>query len=329
MAGLVKTADDLVSDVRSMLDEENRDAVDTDADILPALNRAQDFATNILSRQYDAPLLSTKIISMVGGQTDYDIPDDAFEQRIEKVEVLVSGLYSTVKRIDFRQASNYETPGSGSIPYYYAVVGRKFRVLPTSSGSYQLRVWYLKDPLPLVTQQGRITKVSEAGQYVLVDNTGGNLTTEQDQLNSYVNLVDGQSGLIKGTMQIKTITDNKILFKTSPTRTTVLNLTVGSDLAALTDESGTAVTLEQDDYICVAKGTCVPFLKKPFSNFLIQYAVAEIRRKLGGEAGLEEQILKKFEEQVERQWVGQEQSLRVTRASDKWVNGVRRIYRGY
>lgn len=326
MAGIVKTTDDLISDVRSMLDEENRDSVDTAEDILPALNRAQDFAANILARQYDAPLLAKQTITTSNNQREYDIPDDAFEQRLEKIEVEVNDLFYPITRIDFRQTSLYETQGATSIPYYYSVIGNKFRIFPTSNGQFRLRLWYLKDPRPLVTQQGRITRVNETDQYVLVDNVGDDLTTEQDQLNSYVNLVDGQSGLVKGTFQIKTITDNRITFKTSPTRTTVLNQTVSTDLGGLTNDEGVSISVEPDDYVCVASGVCIPLLKKPFSNFMIQYAVAEIRRKLGGPADLEERILKKFEQQVERQWVGQEQSTRVTKRNDKWDLPIRRYW---
>lgn len=326
MAGITKTTDDLVSDVRSMLDEENRDSVDTTEDILPALNRAQDYAANILARQYEEPLLTYQTLVTVDGQREYDIPDGAFEQRLEKIEVEVNDLFYPVMRIDFRDISIYETQGSTAIPYYYAVVGNRFRIVPTGNGTYNLRIWYLQDPRPLVLQQGRITRVNTTDQYVLVDSTGSDLTTEQDQLNSYVNLVDGQSGFVKGTFQIKSISDNKITFKTSPTRSTVLNQTVDTDLSALTDSSGNTVVVEPDDYVCVAKGVCIPLLKKPFSNFLIQYAVAEIRRKLGGPANLEEQILQKFEEQVERQWVGREQSRRVKKRNNKWDTAVRRYW---
>lgn len=326
MAGLIKTVDDLVADVRSMLDEENKDSVDTDLDILPALNRAQDFAANILARQYEEPLLTNTIISTVNNQQEYDIPEDAFEQRVEKVEVEVNNLFYNVTRIDFRQISMYETQGATSIPYYYTIIGRKIRILPTTNGTYNLRIWYLQNPLPLVTEQGRITLVNETDQYVLVDTAGGDLTTEQDQLNSYINLVDGNTGVIKGSMQIKNINDNKVTFKTSPTRTSVLNRTINTDLGALTDSSGQTVSVEPDDYLSVIKGTCIPYLQKPISNFLIQYAVAEIRRKLGGPADLEERILKKFEQQVERQWVGQEQNTRVTKRNDKWDLPVRRYW---
>ena len=330
MAGKTKLVDDLVEDVRSLMDEENKESVNTDEDILPALNRAQDFATNILARQYDAPLLRKAFLTTSNGQKDYNIPDDAFEQRLEKVEVEVSNLFYPVARIDFRNISLYETQGATSIPYYYCVIGDKFRILPTSNGNFRLRIWYLRDPLPLVQQQGRITKVTAASNYVNVDSVGTDLSTESDNLNSFVNLIDGQSGKIKATMQIKSIDDNRITFKTVPSRTTVYNQTVDTDLSMLTDDDDTeatvSVSIDQDDYICLAEGVCIPYLKKPLSNFLVQYATAEMRRKLGGSADLEETVLKKFEQQVERLWVGQESNIRVTKRNDKWDLPIRRYW---
>lgn len=326
MAGLVKTSNDMVSDVRSLLDEDNRESVKDDVDILPALNRAQDYAANILARHYESPMLRHTTISTTNGTKEYEIPEDAFEERLEKVEVEVNSLFYPVTRIDFRHLSLYETQGATSIPYYYAVIGDKFRILPTSNGTYKLRIWYLEDPLPMVLQQGRITSVNESGNYVLVDSAGDDLTTESDQLNSYVNVIDGHSGRRKASLQIKTIADDKITFKTIPIRNSVLNFDIDTDISSLTDEDGTSVSIEPDDYLCVIKGTCIPFFKKPFSNFMIQYAIAEIRRKLGGPADMELRVLKELEEQVERSWVGREQSIRITKRNDKWDLPIRRYW---
>jgi hypothetical protein len=71
----------------------------------------------------------------------------------------------------------------------------------------------------------------------------------------------------------------------------------------------------EDDYICVAEGTCIPYLGAPTSNFLIQYAIAEISRQLGVQSQEEEAILAKFEEQVKRTWAGRETVIRVAKRS--------------
>jgi len=331
--GQIITVDDLISEVRSMLDEDNRESVDDDNDILPALNRAQNYAANILARHYESPMLKKVDVSTTQAQKEYFIPEEAFEQRLEKVEVEINGFFYPMQRISYRDISLYEYGNNSttSVPYYYVVVGNRYRILPSSTGTYPLRIWYLQDPLRLVKQQGRINSVNTTDSYVIVDSVGSDLTTESDQLNSYVNVIDAQTGERKATYQIKNINGNRINFKTSPTRSSVLNLPVDTSLVTTNlqanQEANTPdLSINPDDYISVIHGSCVPFFKQPFSNFLIQYAIAEIRRKLGGPADLEQRVLEKLEEQVERSWVGRESELRVTKKNNNWSLPIRRYY---
>jgi len=167
------------------------------ARILQVLNRAQDFASNILARHYEDPLLTKTSVTLVNGQAEYDIPEDAFEDRLEKIEVTVNQFQYEVQRISYRDLSVYESNSNVSVPYYYAIVGRKYRLIPTPTSNNTLRVWYLKDPDQLVVNQGRITSINTASNYVLLDSVGTDLTTESDQLASYVNVIDKQTGKIK------------------------------------------------------------------------------------------------------------------------------------
>lgn len=309
MPRLLYTVDDLVSQVRSQLDEENIDSVSTDNDILPALNRAQDFAADIYAKHYPEPFLAYTTLTLSGGVAEYDMPEDLFEDRVEKVEISINQTYREVKRLSYRDITIYESSTHTDIPVYYVLYGRKIRFLSTPSGTYNARMWYVRNPEKLVLQQGRITVVNSASNYVTVDSAGSALTTEADQLGSYVNFVDGQTGEIKGSAQIQRLSDNRITVRTSPTRSTVLNRTISS----LSD-----LSIGLDDYLCSIDGTCVPYFSRPTSNFLIQYAVSEITRKLGGAGGPEEEILNKFEQQVQRSWAGREQSLRIKKDNNIW-----------
>ena len=331
MPSQIITVDSLIDEVRSMLDEDNRESIRDAEDILPALNRAQNYAANILARHYESPMLAHEEVTTVTNQREYDIPENAFEQRLEKVEVQVNNLFYPLTRISYRDISLYETQSTTSIPYYYVIVGNRYRILPTSNATYPLRVWYLKDPLRLVQKQGRINIVNTTDNYVILDNVGSDLTTEADNLDSYVNIIDGQTGLRKATLQVKNINGNRINFKTSPARSEVLNITIDTGLATsglVKNQTANQpdVSINPDDFICLIHGTCVPFFKQPFSNFLVQYAIAELRRKLGGPADLELRVLKDLEEQVERSWVGREQSLRVTKKNNSWDLPIRRYY---
>ena len=334
MSSQIITVNDLLDEVRSLLDEDNRISVSDSSDILPALNRAQNYAANILSRHYESPMLRWKTVQTVSGQEEYFIPENAFEQRIEKVEVSVNNFFYPVKRISYRDISSFESPSTTAVPYYYAVIANRYRLLPQASAAYPMRIWYLEEPPQLVKSQGRINIVNTANNYVIVDSIGSDLTTEADSLNSYVNIIDAQTGKRKASYQIQNISGNKITFKTSPTRTTVLNTQIDTSMVSSsllvntdTDNEGADVSIEADDFVCIVRGACVPFFKKPFSNFLVEYATAEIIRKLGGDSSQEQKVLQALEEQVERSWVGREQSLRVTQASGAW-NSNRRGYFG-
>jgi hypothetical protein len=307
-----------------MIDESKITSVRDDQDILPALNRAQDVAANILARHYESPMLAYEEVSLTAGQSEYPIPENAFEQRLEKIEVQVNNLFYQVKRIDYRDSSAYESLSiRTNVPYYYAVIGNKYRLLPSPTATYPLRIWYLKDPEPLVRSQGRITFVKADVNYIIVDSIGSELTVSNADLNCYANLIDGQTGEVRATMQIASIQGNKITFKSvfGPNdRTSVLNKTISSNLAN--------ITVQPDDFICTIHGTCIPIMKKPFSNYLIQYAVAEMQRKLGGPADMELKVKQDLEKIVERSWVGRETSLRVSRNNRNWEVPPRRFYDG-
>lgn len=322
MSRVLYTVDNLVEEVRSLTDEQNLDSVDTEADILPALNRAQDVAFDIYARKYPEPILTNAPLALIGGQQEYAIPEDVFEDRILKIEIFVpsgsAGTYRDIQRISYRDISNYESASKTNIPYYYAIYGRKIRFVAQPTGTFNARIWYLRNPERLVLPQGRVTFLNPGNNYLIVDSAGSKLSTESDQLESYVNIVDGQTGVIKKTLQIASIQENKITFR-SPARSQVLNRTVSSSFT--TDD------INPDDYICGVDGICVPYYGRPTSNFLIAHAVKEIAAiKLGGEISAIQSVVDTFEKQVERTWVGREKQMRIQKRSQNWGVPTRRWF---
>lgn len=316
------TVDNLVDTVRGQLHETNVEAIDTNLDILPALNRAQDFAVDIYSRHYPDPFLKYQTLDLVGATQEYDIPEDAFEDRLVKVEITIGNTlgrptYREVQRISFRDITNYESASVSNVPYYYAIVGRKIRFVPVPSGTYDARVWYIRNPEKMVLQQGRVTLINQTSNYFLVDAIGADVSTTTDQLGSYINLIDGQTGEVKSTHQVQSLSGNRVTIRTTPARDTVLNRAVTGSLPD---------TIEQDDYLAAVTGSCVPFLNAPTTNFVIQYAVNEMTRKLGGDVTAEFQMLKEFEDQIDRSWVGREQTLRVSKRSPVYGVLTRRLF---
>ena len=287
------TTNRLIEEVRQVIGEDNTSAIGDD-EILAALNRGQDQACSILARQYESPLLTYAIVEKVDGQAEYELPEDCFEDRLLKVEVFKGGIYHDIARISFSDISTYESPGKQPVPTYYATYQNFIRFVPIPAAQgWNLRLWYLQDPASLVPEQGRITSVGPDKSYITVDDIGENLDTTVDDQKAFVNIVDKNTGRIKASLQIQSITGKKITFKAVPVRSTVQDRKLVGTLPA---------NVEEDDYICPVFGSCLSVLRKPLSNYIVAFVEAELRRKLGEASELGVAIKKELEQTVERSW---------------------------
>ena len=307
----LRTVDNAISDVQSIIDEKNTSTVDPIRDILPSLNRAYTYAFDILTKHYVDPLLYPIYGSVTNNTHEIPMPENVFEDRVEKIEFANAGYFYECKRLSYRDATYYEVPTVVPVPAYYTIYDRRIRFLPPPDGSFTYRMWVVKEPDTLVIQQGRVSGISIANNSVIVENVGTDITASQDDLNSYVNIIDGQTGEVRTTLQVSSIVGNKIVFRTSPVRTSVLNRPVATSF------DDTTVLL--DDYISVVQGTCVPLMTFPLYNFLVQYSANEMNRKLKNEAQTDAFLFKQFEDMIKSTWAGREVELRVKMKSKHWM----------
>lgn len=315
----ILSVDQLIEDIRSQIDEENLETI-SDDDILLQINRAQKHAFSILARHYVDPLLDFKEVSLSSSTAEYPIPEEAFEGRIMGVEIRQSSnTFVPVRRANPLDLTYYESDSKLDTPYYYSVVGQNYRFVPAPTGTYPARIWYAVKPEKLVKSQGRITLDPSSERRILVEGIGDDLTT--DDLSSYVNIVDGQSGVVKITMQVKTLGTDFIEFKTSPTRSSVNNKTIENDI--LNPASGLAI--QADDLVCIG-GTAIPYIQDPVVNFYHEFATNALLRKLGESTMLDKQIMADFEDFVESTWTNRENTMRIKRRSRNWSRGYRRYY---
>jgi hypothetical protein len=145
--------------------------------------------------------------------------------------------------------------------------------------------------------------VNAAQKYVVLNEIDDVLTTDQSELDSYVNVVDGETGIVKATLQIQSIANTKVTFKSIPSRSEVLGRTISGTLEGK--------DIQPDDYVCVVSGVCVPYLKKPLANFMIQYAAFLLQKKMGGNLDVERYLVEKLESHVEKSWSGRTTQARV------------------
>lgn len=318
MARLI-TTQSLISAVRSKIDAANTTDIDDLEDILPALNRGLDDACNLLARQYDSPLMDYEQFTTTTAQ-DYPIPDDAFEDRVEKVEYADGQRWVEIPRMNIRDMTLLDSNNlgaTGQIPVAHAIYGRSIRLTPIPLSGKTIRVWYLKEPDQLVLPQGRITRVNVSSSNIFVDSVGDGLSADVDSLEAFVNFVDSKTGVIKGTGQVLWVNGESIQFKTSIA--TEYQSLMGKSVTAMSGfDSAPAI----GDYICNIEGSCIPFMGKPIANYLVAYAVVEMRKKIGEEATEEMNLLQKAEQNLERTWVGRENDIRVRQRNTSWYKRV-------
>lgn len=306
------TSTDLIGDVRVRIDEDNVKSVTNDA-ILRMLTQGAERALRIAVRRHPSPLLTNAPLSLVDGQAKYKIPETVYEDYLLRVEIdQGDGLYHEVERRDFGNTIQFEQTSPAEIPLVWRQNGQYIEFVPAPTGTYDARIWYIEDIPPLVLPTGRVTKVNTTGNYCFID-WGDETTVDTDVTSnaSYLNVIDGQTGRIKGSLQVSDITDAKLTFRTSPVEATVLNRTISGDIT----EAG----LEKNDYLCNVSGTCMSLLKKTIYQYAVQYAVTMLIPKSSGNYELEAQILKDFEDDLDTSvWAGRRKSVRIRDKSRGW-----------
>lgn len=305
------TVDDLLLETRQQLDESNEDDVGDD-DILRALNRGQRKACSILTRKYHEYFLAPIAVTTTGSVGAYSIPESAYGRRINQITVTRGNFEFPLTRVAFSDLAKYKSASQVSLPSVYAIVGRQYYIRPIPVAAASITVWITKAPETLVVSQGRISTISVASNYVLLDALGDGLTASTADLGAYVNIVDAQTGEIKVSLQIASTTaaTSKLTFKSSGlTAATVYNRTI--DVAIPT-------TVEVNDLVCAIQGTCVPDLPDSCVDYMTQFAAVEIRRRFMEDVQAELIALKDLETEIERQWVGRQLSSRVANNSRAW-----------
>jgi hypothetical protein len=313
--------EEMIIHLRSLLSESNLTALDDRRDLLTSLNRAQDYAADIVSRKYQEPLLRSFMQTLEPMRSAYPLPKQALSGRLQLVEIQVSGIpggrgtYLPCKRISFKEVTYYESQGTTPYPTYYYIKGNQVHLLPTPSGSNLARFTYTEKPPKLVLPYGRVTGVQP--ELITLDVVRNAPGTTVDDLSAFANVIDPHTGEIKATVQMINVDEEfgEISFSDAPTRTTVLGRTVSPI---------SEVEIEEDDYLCSVEGSCFSVIGEPAPNFLIAHAHADLTRVLGGAHEVIERLKKDFERQLASLYAVREPSMRVRRVKSprmgNWSN---------
>jgi hypothetical protein len=302
-------ATDLLNRVREKTDESNTESV-SDPFILRSLNEAQRSLVRIAARQYEQIFIEHTTL-VTDGSNLLVIPEDAFDRRIEFVEVEVaSGIWRKLDKEQSKRVGQYSSSVTSALAVAYSTKQNKIILLPTPASGKNVRVWYTRRPKQLVASYGRIIDIDTGAGTITLESLSSSVSTDVDSLAAFINVVDATTGLVKGSYQVASAASNVVTIKAaSLDRAAVAGQTISTTLAS---------TIEVDDYICAINGTCVMELLADYSDYIIQYAVVDIRRALREDTTPDYAHLKDLEKELETIWSGRELGGRVTNRNPHW-----------
>lgn len=309
------SAEDLLLQVREQADEFNTEDISDEA-ILRALSRGQ----QKLVAMSTAKSSCIFIVPCTLSPSDFTDGTATIPAIFPAYKVLsVEAVYEGLKAVKLQaRAITALTPwkignSEGGSALVYALAGNKITVAPGLNSVKQISILLQSRPLPLIKSLGRVADISDiANNTFSIMEWNSDITTEIDELNCFLNVVNPLTGEIKGTVQVSSFDDttNEITISSSPLRQKVFGLDVADSL----DD----IDISLDDEICFARGTCIPYLMEDFSNYLIAFAVLELKRRLGENVEAEFANLKDMEEEVKRSWAGTPGTMRVRHTNKNW-----------
>jgi hypothetical protein len=308
----------MVEHVRSQIDEDETSDI-SNATILQTLNRAQMRLQRIAVKRWPS-LFQTETEVVVTGRTQ-TIPAEAYGFVVNSVDVKVGTSYHPLTPVKLAQIIHEDTAASTTVPQYWSTQGNTLHIFPKASAS-TLRIRYQRRLPQLVLKWGQIESVTEGDAstdtLVYLDSVSSSFTTSTTSLAAFTNVVDPGTGEVLGTYQTTAVGSTYVGFGTR-TRTTAYEYDViqGRQTQAAIE----ALDYEypaQDDYVCSAAGSCVPPLGQDVADYLVQYAVVELKRKAGEDIKQEQDRLTELEQDMETMWAGRPSQLRVQRRNPHW-----------
>jgi hypothetical protein len=303
-------ASELVSGVRAVCDETNDNDL-SDSKIVAALNRALQRLARLSVLHYPEMLKRTLETTASAGSLEVPALSQAYTNM--QLDTLV-GAGPTYRPLTYTSSAN--TVGmegvNSTYPLYYSQQGNTLYLHPATSGSVSVRLRYQLKPYSLVLEQGRITSYDTSTGTLYVDTIGSSLSTSVSDRTCFFNIIDQFSGDVKGTFQVNSLTaaSGKIVIKTASLgRSSVYGLSVSSSLPS---------TIALDDLVCLASGSCIPLYFREYTDFLIQFAVNEIKRTYGVIAETDVYALRDIEDDVKLMWSQRPKGGRVKPNNPAW-----------
>lgn len=293
-----ETIQDMIDQLRSVIEEENTAQIKDDRDLLPLINNAHKKAFEILAQIYPEPIMTFQTFD-VSSQV-WTLPENIYQ---DKVILMVWVDGNDMRIVECKKSSpmkfiEKQQNVCAGYPTSYIVAGRKIKFSsPPPAG--RLTVFYLTELNTLVRPIAVIDEL-EGTDKLYFSELDAEYSPSADRLDGYLNVIDGQTGLIKASVQVKTLGTDYIEIREIPDRTRVLNRNISTNLTTLVDDFGEALTIEADDYLCAITGTCVIPYMSMVESYIRQDCIAALKRNQGFAYDVDQQLVAQFRSDMQK-----------------------------
>lgn len=324
---MIDTVEDLIQQVRDITDEDNVEDI-SDEFIVRMLNRAQQDLVSEITRKYNPQYMSEVILTASDFTSDVSgvnriadlskyIQSVAF--KINSVESKIGQAWVPVRQVPFSHTLALDIETATSLPVVYSTQGSKIFVYPNIDSLVSLRIRYQMRPPKLTSVIGRITDLVGPTSFK-ISNSAMLQDIGNEDLSNFVNVIDPFTGNIKGTYQVTLSADNEtvVIATENLYREKVFGYTVSTSLVEISD----------DDLVCSAKGTCVPYLVTDLTNYHVEIAAFHVKRALGTVDNPDYQERDRIIERVSKLWAGREHLLKINRTRKYPLYSWQSFFRG-
>lgn len=273
----------MIMSVRNSLLEFDANPI-TNELILEKLNFAYTFIYSHIIKSDDSRFGHRIPFTAIAGQTEYELPKEAFGKRIEQIifpypaTLNTSPLgYQEIKRVDFKEVFKYDVPRIRTwLPDVWSILDNKLYIYPKTITNATAYILLTPPIVPLGITVGQV--IAKGASSITLDVQHDTSLTDRlsPAINAFLSVIDYQTGVVKYVMSYNAVnTSTNEITLVAPARTTYLG-------QALTDPAtaGVMADINIDDYVVAGYATALNMFSTEYDQFLINQAVLLIRSSL-------------------------------------------------
>lgn len=255
----------------------------TDASILSNMNMAYTYMYSSTVRANDTRFGKEVTLNLIPGITEYDIPKEAWGQRIEQLVVPFPPTtksnalsFHEIKKVDYKEVYKYNIPRIRVYtPEVWSVLNQKIYIYPKPITAMEATLMISPQLVPLGIAEGSILDFT-ANTLTLDNLYETNLTDKlTPALNALVSVTDYWSGQVKQLFNYTGVVDaTKIITLGNTARVTYLGKVVTQITGALPTD------IQIDDVITYGYSTGLSMFGSEYDQFIINQTVLKIRSSL-------------------------------------------------